>query len=774
MTTRVFPLFTPTARRLVWLLLAVGLLVLATHRSQEPRWLGRFSTVYALLLLGYASIALGLGTWYARASHTPSASVPEVHVPGGAAWWVGVLASLVLWWPRLWADAWVPGWFAEASVNPVLRRLTALLLGLALLLVVALASAGALWVRVLRQRSGLALDDAHACAAIALISGLLAWLLPGLHAPTPLRAASVSLLASLAPFGLHALAPAALRPLIGPLALALGSVAWMAATVVPTLIAAPEQAERAALGVVALGLVTWSCLGSRPAARRAMRLVALALVPVPVLLTGPARVTTASPARPAARTQAWRPNILIVMLDTLRADHGSPWGFPRPTTPVLEQALADARNPGTLFMHAWSGAASTIPSVKALFTGQAPSRWGFDAAATTAAPVGVPTLAGALRRAGYATAGFSANHLVSGPGFEQGFEHWRVLHSVERLQSSFFFGQLLAGDDGLTPLRWATDLGLHKVPGEAVWETAGRWLAEPRGARPFFAYVHLMEPHWPYREYGYPLHEPAERDARLHLSYVDLLRLPRGDPRNARLRGSAELRELTGRYVQEVRHADTLLGRILADLRARGQRDDTLVIVLADHGEEFFEHNSFGHGFDVYPEQVHVPLAFLWPAAGRPSALTARVDTPVSLLDVFPTLMDYLQLPMPRAADGRSLRALLEGRADAGQPVLAEAYGPTTSVGAYREGPQAVRLVFDAAEGPAQTARVLLFDASTGQAGPAPFSAEAAASNALVARARAAFQARWEQAAGAPQPSLAPDDDDAEAAERLRALGYVR
>ncbi len=405
--------------------------------------------------------------------------------------------------------------------------------------------------------------------------------------------------------------------------------------------------------------------------------------------------------------------------------------------------------------------------------GQAPSRWGFDEAATSAAPVGVPTLAGALRRAGYATAGFSANHLVSGPGFEQGFERWRVLHSVERLQGSFVFGQLLAGDDDLTPLRWATELGLHKVPGEAVWELARRWLATPREGRPFFAYVHLMEPHWPYREHGYPLHAPEERDARLRLSYVDLLRLPRGDARNARLRGSAELRELSGRYIQEVRHADTLLGRILADLQAQGRRDDTLVVVLADHGEEFFEHNSFGHGFDVYPEQVHVPLVFLWPAAPRDGARAARVDTPVSLLDVFPTLMDYLEIQVPQSPEGQSLRALIEGRAE-GHPVMTEAYRPAASVGAYREGSRAVRLVFDAVEDPARSARVLLFDPLTGAPGPLAFSPEAAADAALVTRARAAFQTRWQRALAEPQRGRDPEAKDTEAAERLRALGYVR
>lgn len=764
--------FIATARRWVWILLATGLLVLAAHRSQEPRWFGRFSSAYALLLVAYASVALALGTWSVRDDHAATAATAGRPAAPERVWLVSALAGVVLWWPRLLADLWVPGGLAESAVNPILRHMTLLLLAWALIIVAVCAGLGDLLARWLQQRGGA--PSAQACAAVVLSSGLVTWLLPGLHAPTPARLAVVVLLACLTPFGLHTLMPAVLRHWTGPLALVAGAVAWVAATVTPQLLGAPQHACSAALGLVGLGLVAWSCLLSQAAWRRVVRVVALALVPLPALLAGQAVRATPPPARPVASTSAWRPNILIVMVDTLRADHTTPWGFSRPTTPVLAQALANPQAPGTLFTHAWSGAAATIPSVKALFTAEAPSHWGFDEAATAAPPVGVPTLAGALSRAGYATAGFTANHLVAGPGFEQGFEHWSVLHSVERMQGSFVFGQLLAGADDLAPLRWATELGLHKVPGEAVWETARDWLARPRDARPFFAYVHLMEPHWPYREHGYPLHAPEERDAHLRLSYVDLLRLPRADPRNARLRGSVELRELVGRYVQEVRHADVLLGRILDDLRSQGLRDDTLVVVLADHGEEFFEHNSFGHGFDVYPEQVHVPMAFLWPARGRPADVRPRVDVPVSLLDVFPTLVDYLQVQVPHTPAGRSLRASIEGRGDVGQAVLAEAYRPSVNVGAYREGPDAVRLLFDASEDPVRTSRVLLFDPATGRPGPLSFTAEAAASDALVARARAAFQRRWEQALASRQAPHVPTATDAEAAERLRALGYVR
>lgn len=755
-----------TPRLWLGLALTAGFAVLLTHTSQRPLIAGRYSSSFALLLGAYLVLAFAAlsatAPGAARLSPAPAASRPRLIADV-------LLAAAVLHVPHALRDAAYAEPPAYWRLNPLVPRFVALSVGTYLALALIAAGLGLLVLRACRRianERGVNGSDAWLPRGLALaLTGVVSETVTSAlgHQPRPDAALLLSVLGCLAVCGLVALGPRALWPHAGWLfafvALLLGSLG----TVRPHLLAAPDAAFTAALGALALALLQlriW--LG--PAALRALVLATAAgLVVSPVV---PHRRSVAPIAAVSASRS--RLNVVVVTIDTLRADRVGAWGYPLPTTPTLD-ALADEPRV-TLFEQAWSAAASTIPSISALFTSVAPSRHGWEGAPRRGPLPDATTLAEVFQRAGYATGGFTANPLVSGPEFERGFEHFHTFRGVDLVQRSFLFGHLLAGTDPLQPLWWATALELHKAPGEAVVRAAQTWLDATR--RPFFLYVHLMDPHWPYGDHGYRL-RAAPAEPRGALDLIELLRLTPGDPRNARLRDTPEWHELLARYDQEVRHADGCVAQLLAGLRDRGLRGSTLVVLLADHGEEFLEHDGFGHGFDVFPEQVHVPLLFAWPEGPAFERLPRRVTAPVSLLDVFPTVADYAGTSVPGAeAEGRSLRAQLEQGA-APRPVLTEAYTQGALVLGYREDRQAVRLVVAPAHAPRHTPRVRVFDASSGLPSPVPYAAGDMVVTALVERARAAAQRRWRSARPAADPLLDPRSPDS-AAEQLRALGYIK
>lgn len=740
-------------------LLGAGLVVLLLHRSQQPVLAGRYSLAYALLIVAYVALALTALVATSRAAiATMGSEVADA-----------LLATAALLLPHALHDVVYPDVFAESEINPLTPRFAALTLGGYVLL--ALAS-GALALVIGRACRYVAAERGESSDHGLAMPGL-ALALPGLTlgalacalgrapavAPATLALGAVGLSAC----GAVALLPRAARPHVGWIFAWAAALLWSLGAVRPFLLASPDEALAGALGVLSLCLLVLHAW-TRSHLRRALLLVSAMLCAV-VPGTGWRGVRTTPTAVHAPSER--RPNVVVVVVDTLRADHLGAWGYGAPTSPALDRLTASEPRL-TVFAQAWSAAASTIPSIAALFTSAAPSHGSWETAARRGPRPPTPTLAEAFQRAGYATAGFTANPLVSGTEFQRGFETYRTLHGVDLVQRSFLFGRLLSGADELRPLRWAAALDLHKAPGEAVVRAAQAWMA--RSQRPFFAYLHLMEPHWPYGDHGYALH-PAPATPRAPFDHVELLRLRPGDPRNARLRAMPEWAEFVARYDQEVRHADECFAKILAGLRLAGLRENSLVVLLGDHGEELLEHDGFGHGYDVYPEQVHVPLVVMWPAGAAFERLPRRVEAPVSLLDVFPTLADYAGTAGPgAAAEGRSLRALLAGGA-APPSVLAEAYGDGAFLVAYREGRRAVRLTASEAHEPRSTTHVQIFDAETGALAPVPYTGDDATVVALVERARAAAARRWEAARGAAPRTDASGPDDA--AARLRALGYI-
>lgn len=296
--------------------------------------------------------------------------------------------------------------------------------------------------------------------------------------------------------------------------------------------------------------------------------------------------------------------MLLVVLDTVRADHLRLYGHPQPTSPTLDALAADA----IVYRNAIAPGTWTPPSHASLFTGLTPSVHGVDSAddagGIRALHASVPTLAERLHAAGYRTAAFIGNRGYLHPlfGLARGFETYRHvgLGSADRLAGTL-------------------------VP----------WLERRRG-RPVFVFANFFDAHEPY--------EPPPPYDRMFPDHLDrpVARHPNDEVvAHGRLPGAEEAAHYRGRYDGEIRHADDRLGDVLGALRRLGRYDDALVIVTADHGELFGEHGRWGHGGDPVRELVHVPLIVKYPGRAR----VGVEERPVSLTDVAPTILAVLGLP---------------------------------------------------------------------------------------------------------------------------------
>lgn len=421
---------------------------------------------------------------------------------------------------------------------------------------------------------------------------------------------------------------------------------------------------------------------------------------------------------------AARPPILVYLIDTLRADHLGCYGYDRPTSPRIDRFAAGAvRFAGAIAQSSW-----TRSSVASLLTGLDPRRHG-TVGRTDALPDGVDTLAERLARLGYETAAWSTNGNVSRVfGFAQGFDLFRSLPE----QRTFELHQL---SDGLN-------------------EAAFPWLAA-RGRAPWFLYLHATDPHGPYtpRE---PFRGRFAAGVDPALGAIETLRaLPgEGDSEPA---GLAEA--LVRLYDAEIAFNDHQFGRLLDRLEALGLYDDALIVLTADHGEEFRDHGGWQHGRTLYQEQLAVPLLVKLPG-GR--AAGTVVDTRVEHVDLVPTILDLLGEPLPDGLDGRSLAPALAapGRLDP-SPVAAHLDLDGRRLEAVIDGD--LKLIRRLSEGPAGRR---LFDLA---ADPGERHDLARARRVTAGLLDSLLMARRPQAAFAATEA-APDD---ELAERLRALGYL-
>jgi arylsulfatase A-like enzyme len=339
-----------------------------------------------------------------------------------------------------------------------------------------------------------------------------------------------------------------------------------------------------------------------------------------------------------------RPNVLLVSVDTLRADAVGAYGSPVPT-PALDALAAD----GVLFENAIAPAPETGPSHATLLTGIDVPRHGVGENGAPL-PARVRTLADAFRSAGYPTGAFVSSFVLDPRfGWSRGFDAYdaRFPKRGETIRQRVAFARQheLDGYDRRAPTTTATALA---------------WLAA--APEPFFLFVHYFDPHAPYDG-------PAELASRVPTAHVQALArrwLPAARRELAELT-LAELSRVIRHYHAEVLLVDQAVGELIEALETRGSRERTLIVLTADHGEGLGQHGSLDHAHQLYEAQVRVPLLFHW-AGELPRG--RRIETPVGLVDVAPTLAELAGVELG-SVDGRSLAAALRaGNEPAPRPLV--------------------------------------------------------------------------------------------------------
>jgi arylsulfatase A-like enzyme len=336
------------------------------------------------------------------------------------------------------------------------------------------------------------------------------------------------------------------------------------------------------------------------------------------------------PVRISAPAERDRPNILLLVVDTLRFDHLTPYGYQRDTSPNIERLLAQA---GTVVEDAYSQAPWTLPSVVSFLTSRYPGEILGDDSKTYGIPPGVETLAETLAGLGYETGGFFANRtLHAGNGFARGF---RTFFSPPESNTSITFPD-------------AGDMNARVLP----------WLEAHRNA-PFFLYVHYMDPHDPYvnpetaggRSSFFPGYKGRLKGTDVHGINMGMVALE--NPRE-------DVAQITALYDSEIRYVDRFIGELIGSLPPQVLAN-TLIVLTADHGEELYDHGGWKHGFTLYEDQIHVPFLVRWDGripAGR------RLPGTVRLLDLAPTLIEAAGGKPSPSWQGINLMPALSGAAD--------------------------------------------------------------------------------------------------------------
>ena len=349
-----------------------------------------------------------------------------------------------------------------------------------------------------------------------------------------------------------------------------------------------------------------------------------------------------------------RAPVVMVSLDTTRADHTSLYGYSRKTTPHLA-AFAEG---ATLYTNTVAAGDMTLQTHASIFTGVFP---GWHGAKVYPGPLGGPralngklaTLAGILSSHGYSTAGIVANsaYLVPEWGLNRGFDRFDVETMVEATSATRTF-QLRHGMRAL--LSWlvpTTEFDLRYRRARDINDEAFRVISKPEFSdRSFFLFVNYMDAHAPYLP-------PAPFD-KLYLSGANQVNVAHHPSlllqTNLEKLGisSAERERQMAQYDGGIAYEDSAFQQLIDWLKQKKLYDQSLIIVVGDHGEAFGDHGAWGHGKSIYRDQINVPLVIKYPA----QTTAAVVDAPVSQVDLLPTVMDTLGYDAPSYVQGRSLR----------------------------------------------------------------------------------------------------------------------
>lgn len=432
----------------------------------------------------------------------------------------------------------------------------------------------------------------------------------------------------------------------------------------------------------------------------------VALAAVRMLRPRPAD-TRATVRRLWAQRNVEKPNVLLITLDTTRADHLGAYGYPLVETPNLD-ALARG---GVLFGQAMSPSPLTLPAHSSIMTGTYPTYHGVRVNGNAALSSSQTTLAEALSARGYATGAFVAAFVLDRRwGLDQGFDAYDDRFDLSKYKH--------------------VDLGGVQRPANEVMDSALEWLnGHQKG--PFFAWIHLYDPHTPY--------DPPEP-----------------------FRSRYQSRGLPGLYDGEIAFVDQQIGRCLSWLRTTGIEDRTVVVVMADHGEALGSHDEATHGFFVYDYALRIPLLIRPPFD---ELRGVKVESQVSAVDVFPTVLELVGAEARGEVHGRSLLpVMLDPRQERAGQAYGESMAPNLHYGwssLHTLRTERFKLI--------KAPRPELYDVS---ADPGETS-NVYASHGKVAgeMMRKLERLMVDTSRGVPKPEAA--DLDSETRERLAALGYM-
>jgi arylsulfatase A-like enzyme len=375
---------------------------------------------------------------------------------------------------------------------------------------------------------------------------------------------------------------------------------------------------------------------------------------------------------PAITVSRKAPLAIVYLVDTLRADHTGVYGYGRETTPELDAFARDA----IVFETAVAHASWTKPSVASILTSRLPGQHRAVQLRDPLDPQQV-TVAQRLDALGFATGAAIANSVIYGAesAFDRGFDLFAGLHGEDDTRSKL-------------------------VGADVVVDQALAFLRSRRGL-PTFLYVHTMDPHVPYAPPS-----PFDRMFEPHASEAHPARDPRTDYKEP-----LDRERMIAQYDGDIAFGDREFGRFVRELKTLGIYDDALVVFLADHGEEFLDHGLWLHGRSLFDELIRIPLVVKLP--GNRGAGT-RVARQVQGIDVVPTVLEAMKLPLASDLAGRPLQRALE-RDEAPRPALAEishrgfvAHGVRTEDEKYvrRFSPDDDELLFDLRRDPREQTSV--------------------------------------------------------------------
>lgn len=330
------------------------------------------------------------------------------------------------------------------------------------------------------------------------------------------------------------------------------------------------------------------------------------------------------------------PDIVLIVLDTLRPDHLSQYGYALDTSP----GLASFAKVATQFNNAWAPSPWTLPSTTSILTGLHPLQHGMRHPGDILPPA-MDTLAERLREEGWRTAGFSHNVSVSPRhGMNQGFDSF-VINT----------GKVLAYPHARRMINLAEE-----------------WVGQNQEG-PAFLYLQPMNCHGPYKV------PTSKATALLGRTPSRQFRYYEGPMRSVMSEGKAAARKnvkpnyiksAIEQYDTSIRYETDEVAGFLRELKSANRYDNAMIILTADHGEEFFEHGGFSHGYSLHTEVLAVPLMIKYPGQTKASV----VEAPVSLLDIYPTVLETLGIAVPASVEGRSLLTLSRGEERKEQPFV--------------------------------------------------------------------------------------------------------